>query len=1211
MSTVVPTFFTSGFWRRTCGVLALGVLGLAAAPAAQAQVVYGLSGTDLTSVNLASPLTSQTRQPITGILPGQTLVGLDFRPATGELYALGYNAAPADTAANTANLYVITQNTATPVATATVVGSGSKLRLGSATDRIGFDFNPTVDRIRVVSTNDNNYRLNPNDGAIVDSNPSVGGVQRDGNLAYAAGDPNAGQNPFVGAAAYTNSFIGAASTTLYYIDEQRSLLLRSDAPNAGTLATVALLTPSAGGNPTPINAPGASTDLDIFTFGPGDQQAYLNVNQVSGGSFISLLYRVNLADGTTTFAGAVNGSGVGITDIAVRINRTAPAANGQLLYAVSTNNNLLSFYSGTPNFINSAVPITGIAAGQTLVGTDFRPATGQLYGFGYDATTTGNNAQLYVINPATGAATSVAAAIRLELGGLTANIGFDFNPTVDLIRVVSTNRRNYRLNPTTGALAFTDGLLTYAAGDTTTPRIGSVAYTNSFAGSTTTTLYDIDELRSILAIQAPPNNGTLTPVGSITGLSLNNTPALVDLDIYSVAGSSTNTAFLVANPNGFTTSNLYTLDLTTGNPSLMGPIGLGIPVRDVSAFIAPVVTGFTWTGAVSTDWGTAGNWSTNQVPTATDDVTIPNVANDPVVSNAQQARSVTLGSGATLTTTNGGTLTVNGTFTNNGGTTLGSGSGTVAFNGPAAQTISGTTTFFQNLTAGPAGVTAAAPVQVQRVLLLNGNLASNGNLTLLSNATGTAHVINAAGAVTGNATVQRSINNATAPVGYRHYSSPVLNTTVADLATPGYTPVVNPDYNSQGNTVTPFPTVFGYDQSRVTTSGSPRPVDFDKGFFSPASLADPLVPGRGYTVNIPASETVDFVGVPNNGSVVQGALARGSQTESGWHLLGNPYPSPLNWDFVGRSNIDAAVYVYQPTGQYAGTYRSYVANSDTTGQRGLLAVAQGFFVRVSTPNSNNGQVSFTNAARPGFYANPSFSRGAGTSPLVRLNLRSASGLLDETMVYFDPQATAGFDSEYDAYKLQGGSSLLLATEALGNLQLSVNGLPALGTTDAEVNLVVQAPVGANTLEVANLLRLPAGTHAYLRDAQTSALIDLAAQPSYSFTRVAGAPATGRFSLLITSRQVLATAPAALAQQVAVYPNPARNLVSVALPAALRGQAVALTLVNTLGQVVTQRTVPATRPTDTATVPLTGVAAGVYTLRLQTGQGVVNKRLVIE
>ncbi|RZK88764.1 MAG: DUF4394 domain-containing protein, partial [Hymenobacter sp.] len=126
--------------------------------------------------------------------------------------------------------------------------------------------------------------------------------------------------------------------------------------------------------------------------------------------------------------------------------------------------------------------VSGVTPGQRLVGMDYRPNTGQAFVLGYDASITSTstpNAQLYTIAPATGVVTAVGAAIRLELGGATDRIGFDFNPTVDRIRVVSTNDRNYRLNPVTGGVAATDGNLAYADGTPADANVGAVAYTNS------------------------------------------------------------------------------------------------------------------------------------------------------------------------------------------------------------------------------------------------------------------------------------------------------------------------------------------------------------------------------------------------------------------------------------------------------------------------------------------------------------------------------------------------------------------------------------------------------------------------------------------------------------------------------------------------------------------------------------------------------------
>jgi hypothetical protein len=97
-------------------------------------------------------------------------------------------------------------------------------------------------------------------------------------------------------------------------------------------------------------------------------------------------------------------------------------------------------------------------------------------------------------------------------------VGFDFNPTVDRIRVVTDRDQNLRLHPDTGQVAVIDGSLALATNDVNirfNPRVSGAAYTHSFAGATTTTLYDIDTAKDVLVTQTPPNDGVLNTVGSL------------------------------------------------------------------------------------------------------------------------------------------------------------------------------------------------------------------------------------------------------------------------------------------------------------------------------------------------------------------------------------------------------------------------------------------------------------------------------------------------------------------------------------------------------------------------------------------------------------------------------------------------------------------------------------------------------------------------
>jgi hypothetical protein len=151
--------------------------------------------------------------------------------------------------------------------------------------------------------------------------------------------------------------------------------------------------------------------------------------------------------------------------------------------------------------------------------------------------------------------------------------GFDFNPTVDRIRVVSDARQNLRLHPDTGALAAADGMLTFAAGDANagrTPRVVAAGYTNPDNDPATgTTLFVIDSGIDIGATQDPPNDGTLNTfvplridAGDLIGFDISRSRVLV-----SVVPAGASTTFLFD---------------ATGVPRFLGAIGTPALVRDIA-----------------------------------------------------------------------------------------------------------------------------------------------------------------------------------------------------------------------------------------------------------------------------------------------------------------------------------------------------------------------------------------------------------------------------------------------------------------------------------------------------------------------------------------------------------------------------------------------------------------------------------------------------
>jgi uncharacterized protein DUF4394 len=225
------------------------------------------------------------------------------------------------------------------------------------------------------------------------------------------------------------------------------------------------------------------------------------------------------------------------------------ASAAEAFYGVTQDNRLVTFQSDNVTNVEPSHPITGLPGGENIVGLDVRPLNGQLYALG-------KTSRLYVINPRTGAARQGGATPFIPaLAG--ASFGFDFNPTVDRIRVTSDAEQNLRLNPDNGTVAGVDTNLAYAAGDPgagTNPIVAGSGYTNSFAGATSTTLYDIDNARHALVIQNPPNDGTLTTVGA---LGTNNNAVAFDI-------GDGNVGYAVLNGEQ-DRQNLYRIDLSNGH----------------------------------------------------------------------------------------------------------------------------------------------------------------------------------------------------------------------------------------------------------------------------------------------------------------------------------------------------------------------------------------------------------------------------------------------------------------------------------------------------------------------------------------------------------------------------------------------------------------------------------------------------------------------
>ncbi len=242
------------------------------------------------------------------------------------------------------------------------------------------------------------------------------------------------------------------------------------------------------------------------------------------------------------------------------------AAHAETAYALNGRNMLVRFDTNTPGFTDDSKIIRGLQPGESILGIDFRPANGMLYGLG-------SQNRLYTIDVNTGVASAVGSApFATPLEGT--EFGFDFNPTVDRIRVVSNTGQNLRLHPDTGALAAVDGRLNAEVAY----RIVGAAYTNSVAGATTTLLYGIDSELRALVTQNPPNDGKLNPVG------------MMNIDMSEVAGFDisprTGMAYVAARVRGSAMAALWEVNLATGMTMQLGTFdrldqvgGIALPTR--------------------------------------------------------------------------------------------------------------------------------------------------------------------------------------------------------------------------------------------------------------------------------------------------------------------------------------------------------------------------------------------------------------------------------------------------------------------------------------------------------------------------------------------------------------------------------------------------------------------------------------------------------
>lgn len=268
-------------------LLLAGCATMTGAPLRPDSIFAVTDANTLIRFNAGRPAQLDASAAISGLAAGENLLGIDFRPANGKLYAAG----------SSGSIYIL--DTESGAATAVGTGNFASLIRG---DELGFDFNPVVDRIRMVDNAGSNLRLHPETVALVDGNAMMDGVQPDAMLGYSREDVNAGKLARVVAVAYTNGH-GAKWTTNFAIDAAQATLVTMGRPE-GT---------------TPAKTPSNPNEGRLFTIGRlgvmTGKRVGFDIHSVRRSAYatfqegdVSALYEINLASGAAQRIGLIGKS---------------------------------------------------------------------------------------------------------------------------------------------------------------------------------------------------------------------------------------------------------------------------------------------------------------------------------------------------------------------------------------------------------------------------------------------------------------------------------------------------------------------------------------------------------------------------------------------------------------------------------------------------------------------------------------------------------------------------------------------------------------------------------------------------------------------------------------------------------------------------------------------------------------------------------------
>jgi len=448
-------------------------------------------------------------------------------------------------------------------------------------------------------------------------------------------------------------------------------------------------------------------------------------------------------------------------------------------------------------------------------------------------------------------------------------------------------------------------------------------------------------------------------------------------------------------------------------------------------------------------------------------------------------------SGSTLY--NSGEVRISGNFNNSGTPEVDE---LVVFYGANTQSVTGLTRFTDILEidkSGSSATVSSGTVEIMDILRLNsGNMNANGNTVIRSTSSGTGLVDDFSdpgydGSLTGNLRVQRWL-----PTNGSHYIGSAVNTAnVSELSELGL-------YGPNGGQLIPQPDCSPY----ALAYGSPYGVMLEWHEDGPWTVpgctqsgwyvrsSGTMTNARGYGILGNAGQTIEIGGAPGNTSeittVTYPSLSNTNATGDGWHLVSNPFPSPMVW-FAPPSGFDGQAQIWQTNGTYAGTYQAMLPSPGS-----LIASSQGFFVRTS--------------AGPSSFALPQTYRSLGDPPFYKEDLSNTFDIVVETGTFSDKTRVRfgndgesnGFDSMLDANKIDAPGAQPTLKTRLRGVEYSINSL-SLDDHPMTIPMDLIPGVTGEFKFTAKLLDdFTVEAHVYLEDLKLDKIQELTVNPVYTF-----------------------------------------------------------------------------------------------------------------